>query len=263
MSTSLPGRFLRSCAASAALAGLLLTAAQLRAQDEPEAPEAPPWLRVEVLRVDPSRVEEFMAVQRELSARAKDRNVPWRLVIRTVGFGDLYRFLVVTPLERLSGLDREATPDAERAVLTSRLEACLSEAKSYAYHTLPDIDNPPPMDQQPNLMVMNHVRVAPGREQEYLDLMTSEFFPHFDEQELHYVTGALALGGDGGFLHVFYIDDFAELDKGSPVMRALGPARAAEATAKLAGIVTSSELWVARALPELGFAPTPEASDER
>ena len=71
-------------------------------------------------------------------------------------------------------------------------------------------------------MVVNVAKVAPGREQEYLDVMTTDFLPHFDEDEVHHVSGSLAFGGDGGFIHVFYVENFAELDKGSPVMRALG-----------------------------------------
>ena len=54
-------------------------------------------------------------------------------------------------------------------------------------------------------------------------------------------------------LEVFYFENFAELDKGSPVMRALGPEGAQAATAKLSGIVSSSALWVARVIPELSF----------
>ena len=56
-------------------------------------------------------------------------------------------------------------------------------------------------------------------------------------------------------LEVFYFENFAELDKGSPVMRALGPEGAQAATAKLSGIVSSSALWVARLIPELSFGP--------
>ncbi|MGH9323214.1 MAG: hypothetical protein ACRD3V_25440, partial [Vicinamibacteria bacterium] len=86
----------------------------------------------------------------------------------------------------------------------------------------------------------------------------------FDEANVHHVTGALAFGGENGFLHVFYVESFAELDKGSPVMRALGPEGAQAAAAKLAGIVSSSELWVARLIPELSFGPpAPTESEPR
>jgi hypothetical protein len=102
-------------------------------------------------------------------------------------------------------------------------------------------------------MVVNLARVFPGREQDYVNVMKSDFLPQFDAANVHHVTGILALGGEGGFLHVFYFENFAELDKGSPVMRALGPEGASAVTAKLSGIVSSSALWVARVIPELSF----------
>jgi hypothetical protein len=98
-------------------------------------------------------------------------------------------------------------------------------------------------------------RVFPGREQDYVNVMKSDFLPHFDEAKVSHVTGVLALGGEGSFIHVFYFESFAEIDKGSPVMRALGPEGAQAATAKLSGIVSSSALWVARLIPELSFGP--------
>ena len=104
-------------------------------------------------------------------------------------------------------------------------------------------------------MVVNLSKVAPGREQEYYDVMAADFFPHFDEAEMHHVTGSLALGGEGGYIHLFYLDDFGSLDQGSPVLQALGPAGAQEINAKLAGIVTSTEQWIVQVLPELSYGP--------
>jgi hypothetical protein len=91
--------------------------------------------------------------------------------------------------------------------------------------------------------------------------MKSDFLPHFQEAKVHHLSGILALGGKTGFLHVFYYESFADLDKGSPVMQALGPEGALAASAKLAGIVSSSSLSVARLIPELSFFP--EAKKEK
>ena len=120
---------------------------------------------------------------------------------------------------------------------------------------MPEIGNPLPEDEPPNLMVVNIAKIAPGREQEYLDVMSTEFLPHFDEAEMHHVTGSIAFGGKGGFIHLFYVDNFAELDKGSPVMRALGTDGAQAVTTKLAGVVLENELWTARVLPEVSYGP--------
>ena len=225
------------------------------AQDPPA-----PWVRLNIVHVDPAMVDEFIAIQREFTARAKEAKTPWRSVSRTEVFGDAYRFLIATPVENLASFDQTADSDPEMTALVNRVQRCVTSRQSYAVRTLPHIGNPLPEDQTPDLMVVNVAKVAPGREQDYLDVMATDFLPHFDEEEVHHLTGSLAFGGEGGFIHVFFVDNFAELDKGSPVMRALGAEGAQAVTAKLTGVVTSSELWIARVLPELSYRPS---SDEQ
>ena len=230
------------------------------AQQDEDQP--PPWVRLSIVQVDPAMVNEFIAVQRELMARARDGDTPWRTVSRTAVFGDNYRFLIATPGENLAGFNDAGNADAELTSLMNRLEKYITSRQSYAIRTLPDIDNPLPEDEEPDVMVVNLSKVAPGREQEYYDVMAADFFPHFDEAEMHHVTGSLALGGEGGYIHLFYLDNFESLDQGSPVLQALGPAGAQEINAKLAGIVTSTEQWIVRVLPELSYGPWSAEEEE-
>ena len=243
-----------------ALVGVLAAPPTDAAQQDADQP--PPWVHLSIVQVDPAMVNEFIVVQRELLARARDGDTPWRTVSRTAVFGDNYRFLIATPGENLAGFNDAGNADAEMTALLNRLEKCITSRQSYAIRTLPDIDNPLPEDDEPGLMVVNLSKVAPGREQEYYDVMEADFFPHFDEAEMHHVTGSLALGGEGGYIHLFYLDNFGSLDQGSPVLRALGPAGAQEINAKLAGIVTSTEQWVARVLPELSYGPWSAEEEE-
>ena len=241
---------------------LLTLTASAAPQDEKPAKDAAPWVQLTIVDVIPSMVEEFVAVQRELTARAKEAKTPWRTVSRTEVFGDTYRFFIATPIGSLASFDKAAN-DPTMTALVRRAERCISGRTSYAVRNLPDISNPLAEGKQPGLMVVNIARVFPGREQDYVNVMKSDFLPHFDEANVHHVTGVLAFGGENGFLHVFYVETFAELDKGSPVMRALGPEGAQAATAKLSGIVSSSSLWIARLIPELSFGPVAAESDER
>jgi hypothetical protein len=184
-------------------------------------------------------------------------------VSRTEVFGDTYRFFIATPVASLAIFDKKAASDPAMTALVNRAEKCINARESYAVRNLPDISNPLPQDQQPDLMVVNLVRVYPGREQDYVKVMKADFLPHFEEAKVHHATGVVAFGGESALLHLFYFPSFAELDKGSPVMRALGPEGASAATAKLSGIVSSSALWVARVIPELSFGPPSESPSER
>lgn len=199
-------------------------------------------------------IDEYVAVQREMAARIKKGGPAWRIVSRTEVFGDLFRFFIVTPVQNLASFDKKNT-DAELAALSNRAQRYIKAQQSYAIRTLPEIDYPLPDKEQPNLMLVNVVRVAPGREQDYFNVMKSDFLPHFNKAEIHHLNGTLTLGGESGYFHQFYVKDFAKLDEGSPVLKALGAAGAQAATAKLAGIATSSELWIARLIPDLSYGP--------
>ena len=237
--------------------GACLLVGVLTAPHVVTAQPASPWIQLTIVQVDPAMVDEFIAVQREFTARAKEADTPWRTVSRTAVFGDTYRFLITTPVENLASFDDAETgdPDPELAALIHRLRNCVTSRQSYAIRALPDIDRPLPAGQTPDLMVVSVARVAPGREQDYLRLMATDFFPHFEAAGIPYVTGAVTFGGEGGYIHLFYVENFAALDAGSPVVSALGPEGALEVTAKLSGIVTRSELWLARVVPELSYGP--------
>ena len=250
----------------------LFVAATAAAQDPPE-----PWVRLNIVDVDPQMVDEFLAVQREFTALAKKAKTPWRSVSRTEVFGDTYRFLIATPVRTLSSFDPggappergdvapvvvETTPSSEEAALVNRVERCVTARRSYAVRVLHDFGNPLPDGEQAGLMVINIANVFPGREQDYMDVMTTDFLPHFDEAEIHHVTGSLAFGGPGGFIHVFYVKDFAQLDQGSPVMKALGSDGAQLVNAKFAGIVARSEIWVSRLVAEASYTSLPEETDK-
>ncbi len=224
------------------------------------AQDAAPWLEMTIVQVDPARVGEFLAAQREISALDEAAGVPWRSVGRTAVFGDTYRFVITTPLASFAQLDRTGDEGA-RAGIVDRIRNVITSRATYAVRTAPTLDNPLPEGETPALMLMQIVSIAPGREQEYLRVMAEDVLPHFDEAEMHHTTGALTFGGEGGYVHVFHVENFAALDQGSPLARALGAPAALEVMAKLAGIVTRSEQWLVRYLPDLSLRSEPETED--
>ena len=231
---------------------------------EPQDSDAiPAWIRLTIVQVEPDMVPEFLAVQGKMMAIAKNGDKPWRTISRTAVFGDQYRFVIATPGENLASFSTLGEKASASSSINVRLEKTISSLHSYAVRTLPALDNQLPADQIPSVMVINISKVAPGREQEYYQIMEEDVFPHFNEADMHHRSGSLALGGEGGYIHIFYLNDFASLDQGSPVVRALGPIGAQVVTAKLAGIVTSTEQWVAQLLPELSFGPWSEDLESR
>ena len=205
------------------------------------------------------RGDEFLAAQGELSALDRKAGVPWRSVSRTAVFGDSYRFLVMTPLADFARFDRDRDPDPGRASIVSRIRRVTTSRATLALRTTPDLDNPLPDGEEPALTIVQVVSVTPGREQEYLRVMAEEVLPHFEAAEMHHTSGALTLGGEGGYVHFFHVGNFAALDRGSPLARALGPDGAQEVLAKLAGVVRRTEQWLVRYLPDASFRPEAES----
>lgn len=223
------------------------------AQDDPA-----PWVQMTVVQVDPARVDEFLAAQRELSALEKADGIAWRTVARTAIFGDTYRFIITTPLQNFAGFDRPARTGGGREAIVARIRSVITSRQTYALRTTPTLDHRLPDDETPALMVVQMVSVVPGREQDYLRVMQTDVLPHFDEAEMHHTTGAITFGGEGGYVHLFHVERFADLDLGSPMARALGAEAAMEVTAKLSGIVTRSDQWLVQYLTDASFRPEVE-----
>ena len=240
----------------------LLAVALPAASPAQDAPDVSPWMEMTLIGVEPAQVDEFLAAQRELAALEQKAGVPWRSVSRTAAFGDAYRFVIMTPLAQFARLDRPGRPDAARASVENRIQRVVTSSTTFALRTTPDLDNPLPEDRDPALTLVQLVTVVPGREQDYIRVMADDVLPHFKEANMHHSSGALTLGGDSGYVHFFHVGNFAALDQGSPLARALGPEGALEITAKLAGVLARTEQWVVRHLPELSFRQVAEAEGE-
>ena len=251
---------LRGDVASVTRGALFLVVMQLSAPVS--AQDAPPWLQMTVVQVDPTRLDEFLAAQGELSALEQEAGPSWRSVSRTAVFGDTYRFIITTPLRAFAGLDRAVEADPARSAIINRIRNAITSRQTYAIRATPTIDNPLPDDEAPALMLIQFVSVVPGREQDYLRVMANDVLPHFDEAEMHHTSGALTFGGVGGYVHIFHVQNFAALDQGSPLARALGADGAQEVTAKLSGVVARSEQWLVRLVSELSYGPWSEPDAE-
>ena len=253
------GTFTASRRAPAALLLAAVLSAAALAQ-EPE--DVTPWMEMALVGVDPGQVDEFLAAQRELASLEQKAGVPWRSVSRTAAFGDTYRFVIVKPLTQFARLDRPGRSDPARVPVESRIRRTVTSRQTFALRTTPDIDNPLPDGRDPALMLVQLVSVVPGRERDYIRVMAEEVLPHFKEANMHHSSGALTLGGDSGYVHFFHLGNFAALDQGSPMARALGPEGALEVTSKLAGVLARTEQWVVRHLPDLSFRQQEEAESK-
>src|SRR5687768_247791 len=83
------------------LVSVLLAAPTITAQNPP--PVAP-WMQFTIVSVDPPMIDEYIALQRDVTARVRRANnaPPWRIVGRFDTFGDNYQFITITPVQALA-----------------------------------------------------------------------------------------------------------------------------------------------------------------
>ena len=219
------------------------------------------WMQLTMVHVNPAQIDEYLGVQREITAKIRRGGPAWRMVSRTEPFGDAFQFLILTPLQNVASA--EPRPDPELTALNARAAKYIVSQNSYGIRNLTEIDNPLPARQAPDFMMINIVHVAPGKDQDYYNLMKTDFLPHFTKANMAHVSGSLVFGGETGYFHQFYLPNLAALDQGSPVVKALGAAGAQAVTAKFAGIVTSQVQLTSKLVPELSFGPWAPGSGQR
>lgn len=223
----------------------LLTAGMAGAQPEP-----PAYVRFNIVDVKPDMVDEFRAIQKQFSENAKKGGTPFRGVWRTDALGQTWRYLIVTPMESLAELGAATNTDQ---ALIDRVLKCIVSRRSVIVVPMNDLSNPLPAGQEPKLAVTQVVRVAPGRDADYVSWAKSDYFPHVDSAGVHYLSGDVSLGGRNSYVHFILFDSYEEIAKGSPLSRGAGAEAARAIQAKRAGIVMDVESAIMRYDSELSY----------
>ena len=229
---------------------LLTSMAVLVASLAGAQPEPPALVRFNIVDVKPDMVDEFRAVQREFTANAKKAGTPFRSVWQTDTLGTTWRYLIVTPMESYADLGTATTADESQI---DRVRKCIVSRRSVVVSPMSDLSKPLPDGQSPKLAVTQVVRVAPGRNADYVSWAKSDYFPHFDSVGVHYLSADVGLGGRNSYVHFILFDNYEEIAKGSPLTRGAGAEAAAAIQAKRAGIVTDVESSILRYDSELSY----------
>jgi hypothetical protein len=106
----------------------------------------------------------------------------------------------------------------------------------------------------PALGVFTRVRVATGKLEDYEALVKSEILPIYKKADVNMTVTRRGLGANANdIVQVSWLTKMADIDLGSPITRALGPAGAAKLLAKSAGMATLVEQVVRRRVADLSY----------
>ena len=250
------------------------TTAPKAAPKKPAARKAKPmadaqpqqWSSISVVRVKPEMVTEWQDLQKNVVNPAlKKAGVKERSVFETAVFGESYEYVVITPITSLAQYDEPMSPlrktlgeDAYRDY-QAKSRRCVVSVQTFgdlARLDLSYMGKMATMTAPPKLVVVNSISVLPGRTAAFENLVKTDILPVMKKADvIGYFISQTMFGGDGnGYTSVTFVDSFAEIGKGSPFQRVLGPAGSAALFAKYAGVVAHQERSIARFNPELSFS---------
>jgi len=227
------------------------------------------WSSISVVRVKPDMVAEWQDLQKNVVNPAlKKAGVKERSVFETAIFGESYEYVVLTPITSFAQYDEPMSPlrktlgeDAFRDY-AAKSRRCVVSVHTYGELGRLDLSymgKMATMTGPPKLAVVNSFSVVPGRAAAFESLVKIDILPVMKKADvIGYFVSQSMFGGDGnGYTSVAFFDSFAEIGKGSPMQRVLGPAGAAALFAKFAGVVAHQERVIARFNPELSFSTAP------
>ena len=110
------------------------------------------------------------------------------------------------------------------------------------------------VDPQPDVIVSARYRIAPGKMQEFRDLVKAELLPLYKKAKVGLTVHQRGPGGNPGDVNVVTgFAKFADLNGGPFLVQQLGAAGADKVNAKFAAIRTIVEVVTRRRLPDLSF----------
>ena len=226
-----------------------------------EAPAAPQWMSVSVVRVKPDMTNEWIELNKNTIIPAlKKAGVKERGCFTTAQFGESFEYVFITPIETLAQFDGESP--LRRALGEAGYQAYLEKARRMvtSVHTFADqgrmdLSYEGKMTGPPNLAVVAAVTVAPGRTEEFENLIRTMVLPAVKKAEAKgYFVSQTLFGGDiSAYTTVTFYDSFADMAKGSPLIKGMGTAGYASFLRKTAGLVVKAERSVYRFNAELSF----------
>jgi hypothetical protein len=240
---------------AAALCLTLCPSILCRAQSTPAPPARS---QVVIVHVKADMVNEWIDLQKnELMPAQKKGGVKTRITFQTI-FGNTNEYVTVVPFDKYAMFDGE-TPQvramgaAASARLLAKLQKCTESRQVFISNAMPELSTATITDAPP-IGVFTRIRVAPGKLPDYEAFVKSEILPIYKKANAPVTYSRRGLGANANdVVYVAWVSKMADLDAGSPVLRALGPAGVSKLLAKGGTMSSLVEQVVRRRVPDLSF----------
>jgi hypothetical protein len=250
-----------------ALASLLLASSDglLRAQGS-STPQRQ-LLMISETQLKPETAPEWAELQKsELIPAQKKGGLLWRDAWTGGPGGDPYLRAVVTPISSLAQFDNpnplaKVLGEQGFAAYTAKARRLVASAHSTIVTTRPDLG----FGTRPavhKLAILTVVNVTNGRNGEFESFLKADIVPALKKGgATYYSVSQTVFGGDANqYMTLLPANDFAELAKGHPLERALGPDAMVKLGQKSAAFISRIERRIIRYLPDLSYGPSAPTS---
>jgi hypothetical protein len=233
-------------------------------------PAAPVFVRLAIVEIRPDMMSDYVALQKSDTMPALQKGgVPWRNAWRTGNFGSTFTIAYLTPMKSFAALD-EPNPlikamgdDAYREYL-AKMARLITSQRVYALRDRPDLGLKSDGTPMAKLGVLASVEVMPGRATEFETILKNEWTPALKKAGVPaYGVSQVVFGGSAGQYYTFTpIENYAQLDAGHPITKAIGEAGMNRLVAKMGNSTRSVERFIIRYDDELSFK-TQQTSEVR
>jgi hypothetical protein len=250
-------RFTAGVAAVLAFAPVMPLA--LSAQQPAAAP--PEFVLLNVVEVRPDSMADYVALQKSETMPALQKaGIEWRDAWRAATFGDAFTIAYVTPIKSFAQFDeppptRRALGEEGYRTYIAKLRKLTNGVRMYALRGRPDLGYRSDGAAMPKLAVLASIEVNPGHQQEWESFVKNDWGPALKKGGVpSYSVSQVIFGGNIAEYHTFTpIANFAELDKGHPIQRAMGEDALNKLMAKVGPSIHRAERIIIRYDDELSF----------
>jgi hypothetical protein len=262
-------RFSRASAAVIlVLASLWLASSEgvLRAQSSSTPPQRQ-LLMINEISLKPETAPDWAELQKsEAIPTQKKAGLAWREAWASGPGGDPYLRAIVTPISSLAQYDNpnpliKVLGEQGFAAYSAKNRKLVAGAHSTIVITRPDLGFGSRQG-APKLAILSVVNAASGRGPDFEAFLKTDIVPALKKAGVGYYSVVQVVFGDdvNKYLTLTLVNDYAEIAKGSPLERALGPEGMVKLTQKAGPLVTRLERRIIRYLPDLSYGPSTPTS---
>lgn len=225
-------------------------------------------LRVNVVQLKPDTAPQWAELQRtELIPAQKKGGLAWRDTWASAQSGDVYLRAILTPISSLAVFDSEAPivkalgPQGVQA-FGEKSRRLLAASRVEIIRTRPDLGFGA-RPAKPNIGILTTITVANGRNADFENFLKADVVPALKKANVtYYSVSQMVYGGDvNQYLSLLLFANYADLAKGHPLDRALGPNGVVRLGQKSAPFVVKLERTLIRYLADLSYGPASRTSE--